>query len=359
MEDNFLSKQYSNTIPSGVITCQAPSNIALVKYWGKYDVQMPKNTSISFTLSKCVTKTKLTFEKKSSKGLDFSVFLDGVETPSFVPKIEAFFNRIVNYVPFIEAYSFRIDTQNTFPHSSGIASSASGMAALASCIIEIEKQLVTDVYSNDFWLQKTSFLARLGSGSACRSLEGPIVIWGAHSDIPNSSQLYGIKMTSPLHSVFTNYNDTILLIDKGTKTVSSTVGHNLMHDHPFAEQRFNQANINCRSLIKILEDGDQDAFIHLVELEALTLHGMMLTSSPYFMLFKPNTVAAINEIWAYRKHTNSKLCFTLDAGANVHVLYPETETEQVQQFIQEKLSVYCQQEQYIHDKVGIGAKLLD
>ena len=90
--------------------------------------------------------------------------------------------------------------------------------------------------------QKASFLARLGSGSACRSIEGDLVVWGKHDEIEGSSDLYGIKYPYEVHHNFKNYQDTILLVDKGEKQVSSTVGHNLMHNHPFAKQRFRQAH---------------------------------------------------------------------------------------------------------------------
>ena len=85
---------------------------------------------------------------------------------------------------------------------------------------------------------------------------------------------------------------------------------------------------------------------------------MMMTSLPYFILMKPNTMSVINKIWDYRKKTNSKICFTLDAGANVHVLYPEVEKDQVKDFISRELVVYCQKGQYICDKIGLGAKIL-
>ena len=101
-----------------------------------------------------------------------------------------------------------------------------------------------------------------------------------------------------------------------------------------------------------------EEFGHLVESEALTLHAMMMTSMPYFILMKPNTLQVINKIWAYRKATGSKVCFTLDAGANVHVLYPDNEADAVLSFIETELATYCQNKQYINDKISLGAKAL-
>ena len=84
----------------------------------------------------------------------------------------------------------------------------------------------------EFFKQKASFLARLGSGSACRSIEGELVVWGKNETITNSSDLYGVKFEAEVHANFKNYQDTILLVDKGEKQVSSTVGHKLMFGHP-------------------------------------------------------------------------------------------------------------------------------
>lgn len=367
-EQSFIPKTYSNTIESGRYSWSSPSNIALVKYWGKKKDQIPENPSISFTLDQCKTTTVLTFTKKESGvGFSFDVFLDGEKKDSFRPKIETFFKRIEVYLPFLKLYHFKIETSNTFPHSSGIASSASGMSALSLCLMSVEKAIIeSDVtlstaersFDNDYFIQKASFLARLGSGSACRSLEGDLVVWGNHEAIKGSSDLYGVKYPYEVHENFKNYQDTILLVDKGEKQVSSSVGHNLMHGHPFAQERFQQAKSNLSDLLPILKNGDFDGFIALVESEALTLHAMMMTSMPYFILMKPNTLEIINKIWAFRKASSSKICFTLDAGANVHVLYPESESNQVLHFIQNELVAFCQKGQYINDKIGFGAKLL-
>ena len=357
-EKDFIPKAYTNTLENGSFTWSSPSNIALVKYWGKKEHQIPENPSVSFTLDYCKTTTALSFSKKvDSDNFSFEIFLDGKKQDDFKPKIETFFKRIETYLPFLKAYHFKIETSNSFPHSSGIASSASGMSALALCLMSVEKDLLDDI-SEEHFNQKTSFLARLGSGSACRSIEGDLVAWGTHKEIDGSSDLFGIKYPHKVHEFFRNYQDTILLVDKGEKQVSSTVGHNLMHNHPFAERRFEQAHENMSKLISIFDTGDLDAFIKIVESEALTLHAMMMTSMPYFILMKPNTLEIINKIWAYRVKTNSKICFTLDAGANVHVLYPENEKETVLEFIKDELVTYCQNGHFITDQIGFGAQLM-
>ncbi|WP_343330745.1 diphosphomevalonate decarboxylase [Polaribacter staleyi] len=352
----FISESINNSVEKASFTWQTPSNIALVKYWGKSNPQIPKNASISFTLNNCHTITTIDFEKKeTSEKVDFDLFFEGKQKDAFKPKIAEFFTRIQEYCPYIFDYKMTINSENSFPHSSGIASSASGLSAIAMCLMSLESALNPDL-SVEKINKKASFLARLGSGSASRSIEGPMVVWGNHPEIEGSSDLFGVKFPYKVHSVFENYQDAILLVDKGEKQVSSTVGHNLMHEHPYAESRFTQANDNLSKISEILKNGDIKAFIGLVESEALTLHAMMMTSNPYFILMKPNTLEIINSIWAYRNENNSNICFTLDAGANVHVLYPENEKEAVNQFIEKELSKFCQKNQYIYDSVGVGAK---
>ncbi|NJW55103.1 diphosphomevalonate decarboxylase, partial [Salinimicrobium sp. CDJ15-91] len=117
-----------------------------------------------------------------------------------------------------------------------------------------------------------------------------------------------------------------------------------------------QAHDHLDELQKIFRSGDLEEFIKIVESEALTLHAMMMTSQPYFLLMKPNTLAIINRVFKFREETGLHLCFTLDAGANVHLLYPDNEKEETLEFIKAELLQYCQGGQYIEDHVGKGAK---
>ena len=359
-EKDFLPKPYQVLSAEGKITWKAPSNIALVKYWGKRPVQIPANPSISFTLDACATTTSVSYSKKgpSDSKLSFDLLFEGKPKADFKPKIQTFFERIEPFVPFLKDFHFTIETSNSFPHSSGIASSASAMAALSLCLLDIESQLVPGM-DHGLFNTKASFLARLGSGSACRSIEGPLIEFGEHQNIPGSSDLYGIPYPFEVHSIFNNFHDTILLVHKGQKQVSSTVGHELMHGHPYAQNRFHQANQNLERLKPILAKGDLGEFIKLVESEALTLHAMMMASLPYFILMKPDTLEIIHKIWRFREDTKTPICFTLDAGANVHVLYPEAVKEKAIQFIQDELVAHCEKGHYICDRVGKGAKKIN
>ena len=357
-EQDFIVSTYSS-LDKASFSWSAPSNIALVKYWGKKEngEQIPANPSISFTLNNCKTITSVEVSKKDKvQDFSFDLLFEGQPKEEFKPKIQKFFERIEKFCPYLKEYQITIDTQNTFPHSSGIASSASGMAALAMNIMSLEKA-INPTISDEYFYAKASFLARLGSGSACRSVKGEVVAWGENKTIEGSSDLFGVEFDL-LHENFKHFQDTILLVDKGEKQVSSTVGHNLMHGHPYASRRFEQAHENISLLVDILKIGNVAEFIKIVESEALTLHAMMMTSMPYFILMKPNTLEIINKIWKFRAETNIPVCFTLDAGANVHVLYPNNVKEQVLQFIQSELVGYCQNGQYICDEIGNGSQLI-
>lgn len=328
------------TIHNRTVSESCPSNIALIKYWGKYDNQIPANPSISYTLNHCKTNTNMEF----LAGEPFSVqtFLAGNEEVKFAGKIEKYFTNIEQYLPWILQGKYIIKTENTFPHSSGIASSASGFGAIAKCLMNLDDTF-SGKTSDEESLKKASFLARLGSGSACRSLYNGLVVWGA-SQVKGSSDLFAVPYPEEeIHEVFKNFNDWVLLIHEGQKSVSSTVGHGLMNTNPYADRRFQEARENFGPMKEILAAGDLEKFIKLVEHEALTLHAMMMMSDPAFILMKTGTLAVINKIWDFRKETGLPLFFTLDAGANVHLLFPDNGSEEtIKSFIETELLQHTQ-----------------
>ena len=348
MENQFLGNQNFN-ISNQVVLATCPSNIALIKYWGKYANQMPANPSISYTLNHCNTQTSMEFLE--NEPFSVQTFLAGNEELKFAEKIEKYFKNIEQYLPWILKGKYIINTENTFPHSSGIASSASGFGAIASCLMSLDEIFSTDNYQPSTINQKASFLARLGSGSACRSLYNGLVVWGKTDEVEGSSDLYAVKYPdSEIHPIFKNFNDWVLLIHEGQKTVSSTVGHGLMNTNPYAERRFQEARENFVPLKQILKTGDLQGFIKLVEHEALTLHAMMMMSEPAFILMKTGTLEVIIKLWKFREETGNPLFFTLDAGANVHLLFPENEsTEAIKKFIETELLEHTQKGGVVKD----------
>lgn len=343
----FIGKK-DFTTHDQTVTESCPSNIALIKYWGKYKDQIPANPSISYTLNHCKTNTTMEFIAEES----FSVqtFLAGNEEVKFAEKIEKYFKNIEQYLPWILQGKYIIRTENTFPHSSGIASSASGFGAIAKCLMKLDESFSGET-SEEESLKKASFLARLGSGSACRSLYNGLIVWGKTDEVDGSSDLFAVQYpNTEIHDVFRNFNDWVLLIHEGQKSVSSTVGHGLMNTNPYAERRFQEARENFVPMKEILKTGDMERFIKLVEHEALTLHAMMMMSDPAFILMKTGTLEVINKIWDFRKETGLPLFFTLDAGANVHLLFPDNGSEeQIKTFIETELLQHTQKNGVVKD----------
>lgn len=345
---NEFSENRPFNITNQKVSATCPSNIALIKYWGKYEPQIPANPSISYTLNNCKTNTEMEF--LADEKFSVQTFLSGNEEPKFAQKIEKYFQKIEEYLPWILKGKYIIKTENTFPHSSGIASSASGFGAIAKCLMDLDEQF-SGKMNGDFKLKKASFLARLGSGSACRSLYEGLVVWGKTEEVAESSDLFAVKYPNEeIHPIFKSFNDWVLLIHEGEKSVSSTVGHGLMNTNPYAQRRFQEAHENFKTIKSILKNGDLQEFIKLVEHEALTLHAMMMMSEPAFILMKTGTLQVINKIWEFRKETALPLFFTLDAGANVHLLFPEnSDSEKIQEFIVKELLQFTQNNGVVKD----------
>ncbi len=346
--------KFTGKVPSGKVGWQSPSNIALVKYWGKKAVQIPCNPSLSFTLSRSITKTTVHYKPASAKKGMLRFFLDEKEHVKFAEKIKIWFNSIEPLFPFIAQLDFTIHSKNTFPHSAGIASSASGMSALALCLCSIEEEFFGFNGSRDDFLKKASYIARLGSGSAARSLFGGLVSWGETESVSNSSDLWATPQSENIHPDFLSFHDSIIIVDAAEKKVSSRVGHSLMNSNPFAAERFNQAHQNIKALLNAMKTGDMKTFIRITESEALTLHAMMMTSNPYYLLLKPNTLQIIEQVFQYREKSGIPVAFTLDAGPNIHLLYPESVKNEVTSFINSSLKKFAFNAMVIKDYVGKG-----
>ena len=358
MENKWLNEAFQGEVPNdfqGKVGWQSPSNIALVKYWGKKGRQIPQNPSISFTLSECRSETFVDFEKAEKFGFQF--FFEGKENPAFGAKIEKFLVENQAFFPFINQLNLKVESRNTFPHSSGIASSASSMSAFLMCLLEIERSLsLSKGRPIDMVLRKASYFSRLASGSAARSVFPKMALWGATPYYKGSSDEYAVPLENDIHPVFKTFRDSILIVSSEKKSVSSRAGHGLMEGNPYAPARYAQANENIKNLLTALKSGDLDTFINITESEALQLHALMMCSNPSFILMKPNTLRIIEEVRTFRNETQIPLCFTLDAGPNVHLLYPDSEAEKVESFIKSELLKYCNQGRWIADHVGDGPK---
>lgn len=338
--NEFQSIQYS-----------APSNIALIKYWGKHGNQLPNNPSLSLTLSHAVTHTQMNF-RASDSGLIVRYFFDRERNDAFENKVVRYLESLHSELPFLQNLELEFHSSNTFPHSTGIASSASSMAALAQCLVHLEQINTKTDSSKVQQLQRASYLARLGSGSAARSLYNGWVTWGEIEAFAQTSNEYATPYLGEITPIFQSMGDAVLIVDSRKKKVSSTLGHSLMNAHPFAEARYKQAREHLKLLFASLQQGDFHQFAMIVETEALTLHSLLMTSSLDGMLLKANSLNLIEAIRRARQELNLPVCFTIDAGPNIHLLYPLTERERVLQFIESELVTFCENGRWIDDFIN-------
>ena len=366
MYDNPRLRLDPGTDRSGALTVQAPSNIALVKYWGKHGRQLPRNPNASLTLSVARTVTTLAWSPPAHPRPDPSptprvhLRYAGSTRPAFAERVARYFAALLPIYPFLGQLEWSVETENTFPHGAGIASSASAMAALATGLVEVERLWFGESLSPLDAAQrqaKASYLARLGSGSASRSVFAKAAAWGQSASLPESDDLSAVGLDGHLAPAFDDYRDTILLVSAREKAVSSTAGHALMEGHPYAETRYRLAGQRFGRLLDILRAGALDDFCTLVEAEALDLHALMLQSDPPYVLLEPATLAVIREVRAFRQNTGLPVCFTLDAGPNVHLLYPANIATEVDAWLEDTVLPLVPGGR-IDDHVGAGASVL-
>jgi len=350
----------SKSKQSGILKSSASSNIALVKYWGKKNYQIPENPSVSLSLSYCKTLTEVSFEIKDDQSSTSEIvfYFEDKENFEFQQRVMKYLETLSSFHTIPKNIKLKINSRNTFPHSSGIASSASFMASLSLIIKKLDELINMHSSSSLTFAKEASKWARMGSGSACRSLFGPISLWGKLEGCNESSDEYAVPIKN-YHDIFSNYRDTILIVDSAPKNISSQKGHQLMAEHPFKETRYIQARDNCHKIINAIKTGDLATFVKIVENEALMLHGLMMTGvNPYIML-KPNTLTIIDKITRFREKTQIPVAFTLDAGPNIHLLYPDRFHSEIMVYIQRELLQFLENRTFIEDKVSANPTTIE
>lgn len=336
-------------------TWSSPSNIALVKYWGKYPVQIPANPSVSFTLSKSLSKLSIIAEPSNKGEVSVDFYFENELNAKFQAKIEKFLVTQTERFPWLKKFHLIMHSENTFPHSSGIASSASSMSALNLAMLSLDQQITGHVQGTEDFFKEASDLSRQASGSAARSVYPMLATWGEIDHVQDSSNLYAHPLSKEdVAPVFHNFCDSIIIVDAGEKSVSSRAGHALMETHPFAQERYKRARFNLSRLLVAMKSGDMNTFIEVVEEEALMLHSMMMTSIPSYILLKPDSLLLIEKIKEFRNVQKIPVCFTIDAGPNIHLLYPAEHKTAVQSWLAADFSHF----KIIHDEVGNGPELL-
>jgi diphosphomevalonate decarboxylase len=296
----------------------ANPNIAFIKYWGDRDpsVHIPSNGSISMNLEGLYTRTQVTFDPGLAD--DRLVLNHRVSRGPALSRVSAMLDR-VRQMAGVNLCA-QVASENNFPTGTGIASSASAFAALA---LAASRAAGLDLDGGEL-----SRLARTGSGSACRSVPGGYVEWQAGND-DEDSFAFSIAAQDHWHLV-----DCVTLISKKHKQTSSREGHQSATSSPLQEARVLDAPRRLDICRKAILEGDFEHFAGIVELDCNMMHAVMMSSSPGLFYWEPATLAVMKAVIEWRKG-GLPVCYTIDAGPNVHVLCLAPALEQVVQKLRE------------------------
>ncbi|HEY7213578.1 MAG TPA: diphosphomevalonate decarboxylase [Thermoanaerobaculia bacterium] len=324
-------------------TVSAPANIAFIKYWGAHDLEraLPMNSSISMTLEECVTQC--TVELLDHSGTDEIWLAEpdggfGTPEPEYAQRMRDQLNRVRKWADRKEAV--RVATRNTFPTAGGLASSASGFAALTLA--------AADAFGKKASAKDLSILARRsGSGSACRSVFGGFVEWTASKGNGDSDEdSYARQLADAEHWDLRN---VIAVVEIGPKTVSSIEGHRRAFSSPYFEKRQELLPQRLEKVRRAIRERDLAALGPVIEEEAIDLHLIAMSSHPPIFYWSPGTLAVLRAVRELRQEGLAAWA-TMDAGANVHVLCDTDSEEDVAERLEDLPAVGF----VIRDGVGPG-----
>ena len=284
-------------------TARAHPNIAFIKYWGNRDddLRLPANSSISMNLEGLETRTSVQFEASLKEDeITINGKMVGGATRERVCRMLDEIRTLAGIRPYA-----RVNSKNNFPTGTGIASSASAFAALAMAASAAAGLSLTSI--------DLSRLARHGSGSACRSIPGGFVEWTAGTSDADS---YAISFAPPEHWDLT---DCIAVISAEHKQTSSTEGHALAETSSLQSARVDDTPRRINICRQAILDHDFSTFAEIVEEDSNLMHAVMMTSHPPLFYWKPPTLAVIQTVRLARAN-GLQVCYTIDAGPNVHVI---------------------------------------
>lgn len=319
-------------------TAIAHPNIALIKYWGNKNqvFRIPVNGSISFNLDSLFTKAHIRFDAEFSSD---SLFINGYETTGSGRERVVSFLNIVRELAGKRLHA-KIESENNFPVGTGIASSASAFAALSLA--------ASSALGMDLSEKELSCLARRGSGSASRSIPGGFVEWypgEKHSDS------YAESIAPARHW---DLVDLVAIVALEHKKVGSTAGHELADTSPLQSTRVQDTNRRLDTVRSAIKNRDFQAMADMIELDSNMMHAVMMTSKPPLMYWEGTSITIMKSVQTWRA-SGLPVCYTMDAGPNVHVIT----TEEYSQNIYQKLSSIPGLKQVFKAGVGGKAKVID
>jgi diphosphomevalonate decarboxylase len=305
------------------ITVESPANIAFVKYWGMRDPNLfiPMNNHISMNLSGCMTTT--TIEPISDKEDIVEVEFYGKQVQRLVPdsiKAKNIFDqidRIRNLAGSNERV--KILTKNNFPADAGIASSASGFSALTAALLLVYGM-------KEKFEDKVEFSRQIrlcGSGSATRSAYGGFAEYIAGT---NHDDSYAVQIANENHW---DLVDIIAVVDPEKKKISSSEGHSIAGSSAFLDARLSELPNRVEVVKKAILDRDIRTLGPEIERDSTSLHVVMMTSNPPAFYWAPGSVSIMKSLMDWREEDDLQAYFTLDAGANVHVICEKKDADEV------------------------------
>ncbi len=284
-------------------TATAFPNIAFIKYWGNRDqtLRLPANGSISMNLAGLTSRTTVTFRPDLP---DDQLTLNGQPVAGAGLQRAADLLERVRRLAGLAQYA-AVASENNFPTGAGIASSASGFAALAVAAARAA--------GLDLDEASLSRLARTASGSACRSVPGGFVEWRAGETDGDS---YAFSIAPPEHW---DLVDCVAVVSKAHKATLSQEGHALAGTSPLQPSRLVDAPRRLDVCRQAILQRDFQALAEVMEQDSNLMHAVMMTSQPPILYWQPATIAVMQAVQAWRQ-SGLPACYTIDAGPNVHVI---------------------------------------
>lgn len=300
-------------------TAKAPANIAFIKYWAKADAatRVPKNNSISMNLSDMYSICTVEFDASLKKNEVHFLDEETIKSQELA-RISDALDKIRNIAGSV--LFAKVVTKNNFPKATGIASSASGFAALTLAATKALGLNLTE--------KELSLLARTFSGTACRSIPDGFVEW-QKGTYENDS--YALSLHPP---EYWDIADVVAVVTSKMKKVSSTDGHALAPTSPFYELRLAGMDAKIANLKKHMRDKNFTSFGRIVEDEALNMHAICITSTPPLLYWQPETIRIMKNIALWRESGELESYFTIDAGSTVHVICRGTDAQKAKSYLE-------------------------